>query len=265
MCGQFTFACRSCRYEMGGHSSQTWCADAGQATVCSFNGKECCRKRGTEVKTELWDFVLSGGAISLVLALALGTVAALMPLSTALLPQHHVVVDFLLLLLAYGLFSALLVRLLLRFQPMRPGEYGMDSPVFTRWKLLTIVYRLGQGALKPFTPVFAKPVVDALFGARIGSQVAFGGVIDDPYMVSVGDGAVLGHASLVSANFIANGKLTCGEVKIGAGATIGANCVVLPNTVIGEGAVLMAGSYLMPGTTVPPGETWRGNPARKWM
>lgn len=217
------------------------------------------------MKTGLWDFVLCGGAITLVLAMALGLVVGLMPLSTALLPQHHAVLDFLLLLLAYGLFSAVFVRLLLRFQPMRPGEYGMDSPVFTRWKLLTIVYRLGQGALVPFTPVFVKPVVDALFGARIGSQVAFGGVIDDPYMVTVGDGVVLGHSSLVSANFIANGKLTCGEVKIGAGATIGANCVVLPNTVIGERAVLMAGSYLMPGTTVPAGETWRGNPARKWM
>jgi serine acetyltransferase len=217
------------------------------------------------VKTGLWDFVLCGGAISLILAMALGLVFAVTPLTTALLPQHHAVLDFLLLLLAYGLFSALLVRLLLRVQPMRPGEYSMDSPVFTRWKLLTIVYRLGQGALVPFTPVFVKPVVDSLFGAKIGSQVAFGGVIDDPYMVTVGDGVVLGHSSLVSANFIANGKLTCGEVKIGAGATIGANCVVLPNTVIGERAVLMAGSYLMPGTTVPAGETWRGNPARKWM
>lgn len=217
------------------------------------------------MKTGVWDFVFCGGAIVLILAAALGLVVALMPWTTALLPQHHAVLDFGLLLLMYGLFSALLVRLLLRFKPMRPGEYAMDSPVFTQWKLLTIVYRLGQGALVPFTPVFVKPVVDALFGARIGSQVAFGGVIDDPYMVTVGDGAVLGHSSLVSANFIANGKLTCGEVKIGAGATIGANCVVLPNTVIGDGAVLMAGSYLMPGTTVPAGETWRGNPARKWM
>lgn len=217
------------------------------------------------MKTGFWDFVLCGGAIALVLVAALALVMGLTPVTAAMLPQHHAVLDFLLLLIAYGVLSALLVRLLLRFWPMLPGEYGMDSPVFARWKLLTIVYRLGQGALVPFTPVFVKPVIDALFGARIGSQVAFGGVIDDPYMVSVGDGVVLGHASLVSANFIANGKFTCGEVNIGAGATIGANCVIFPNTVIGEGAVLMAGSCLMPGANMPAGETWRGNPARKWM
>lgn len=217
------------------------------------------------MKTNIEDIVLCTAVIGTILCLCVGLVAALVPVTSSLLPRHHAVLDFVLALFVYGLLSAVAVRALLRVKPMRPGQYELDSPALAHWKLLTITYRLGQGALSPFTPVFLKPLVDALFGAQVGSRVAFGGVIDDPYMVSVGDESVLGHGCLVSANYISQGKLTCGPVVIGARVTIGANSVVLPDTHIGDGATLMGGSYVMPGTTIPAGETWRGNPARKWM
>ena len=217
------------------------------------------------MKASYVDFLLCGGAISVILAATLGLIVCLLPLTTALAAEYHVIIDFLLALLLYGLLSALVVRLLLRFRPMEPGEYTMDSPSFTYWKLLTIVYRLGQGSLLPFTPVFVKPVVEALFGARVGTNVALGGTIDDPYMVTIGDGAVLGNASLVSGNMLHGGKLTCGRVTIGAGATVGVNSVILPGTELGENVTLMGGSYVLPGTRIPAGETWRGNPARKWL
>ena len=217
------------------------------------------------MKADYLDFVLCGGAISAIIAAVFGLIAAVLPLTRALTADYHVLVDALLALLFYGLLSALLVRVLLRWRPIVPGEYGADSPVFTYWKLLTIVYRLGQGALLPFTPVFVKPVIESLFGARVGANVALGGTIDDPYMVTIGDGAVLGHSSLVSGNMLHGGKLTCGHVRIGAGATIGVNSVVLPGTEIGDNATLQGGSYVMPGTRIPAGETWRGNPARKWL
>jgi carbonic anhydrase/acetyltransferase-like protein (isoleucine patch superfamily) len=41
--------------------------------------------------------------------------------------------------------------------------------------------------------------------------------------------------------------------------------VVFPNTEIGAGAVVAGGSFVMPGTRIPAGESWRGNPARKWV
>jgi acetyltransferase-like isoleucine patch superfamily enzyme len=114
-------------------------------------------------------------------------------------------------------------------------------------------------------PFFLQPAVEALFGASVGRNVALGGTIDDPYRVSLGDEVILGNASLISGNYISAGKLTCGAVTIGAGATIGANCVVFPNTEIGAGAVVAGGSFVMPGTRIPAGESWRGNPARKWV
>ena len=217
------------------------------------------------MKATLTDYLLSGLAITLIMAVSLAGVMGLLPWSRALFLDYHVLADFFLFLLIYGLMSALFVRLLLRARPIAPGTHGMDSPVFTRWKLVTIVYRLGQSALRPLTPIFLKPVVEALYGARIGRDVALGGTIDDPYMVSVGDGTVLGNASLVSGNYISGGKLVCGWVKIGSGVTLGANSVVFPDVEIGDGATLVGGSYVLPGARIPAGETWRGNPARKWV
>ncbi len=218
------------------------------------------------MKTHPVDFLLSGACIAVILTAALALVAfVLAPLTRAHLGAYHAIADFFLLLLAYGLLSALLVRLLLRIRSIDPGECPMDSAVFTHWKLVTVLYRLGQGALLPFTSVFAKPLVEMLFGARIGANVALGGTIDDPYMVSIGDGAVLGNASLVSGNVISNGKVTFGKVTIGKGATVGANAVVLPGCEVGDGAVVVGGAFVMAGTKIPAGETWRGNPARKWL
>ena len=217
------------------------------------------------MKTSPLDYLLSGALITLLLALAAGLVWVVQPLSSRWLGAYHVLFDLALLLLAYGLLSALAVRLLLRLRPIPDGSHGMDSPVFTHWKLVTIIYRMGQGALWPMTPIFLKPVVEALYGARIGADVALGGTLDDPYRVSIGAGAVLGNASLVSGNFIVGGRLTCGPVTIGPGATVGANAVVFPDVEIGAGATVVGGSYVMPGARIPPGETWRGNPARKWL
>lgn len=218
------------------------------------------------MKTSPLDFVLSGLFTTAIFAAALAIVAfGLAPWTAIALGAYHVVADFLLLLLTYGLLSALLVRLLLSLRRIEPGEHSMDSPMFTYWKLLTIVYRLGQGVLRPFTPVFAQPVVEMLFGARIGRDVALGGTIDDPYMVTIGNGVILGNASLVSGNVITAGKITFGAVRIGDGATIGANAIVMPGCEIGEHATLMAGAVLMASMKIAPGELWRGNPARKWQ
>jgi serine acetyltransferase len=217
------------------------------------------------LKTSAIDYVLSTIAITCLLALALAGVWLQKPISVRWLGGYHVLWDLGLALLLYGVLTAVAIRILLRFKPIKAGTYDMALPVFTYWKLITVLYRLGQAALLPLTPVFLKPVVEALYGARIGADVALGGVIDDPYRVFVGDGSVLGHASLVSGNYINKGELTCGDVRIGAGVTIGPNAVVFPGVEIGDNAMVVGGSFVMPGTKIPAGETWRGNPARKWM
>ena len=218
------------------------------------------------MKSNLADYLACGVAIGAVLIGTLAFIAFVVrPFSTGAFAEYHVIADFFAGLLCYGLLSALLVRTLIGFRSIVPGDYAMDSRVFAYWKVLTIVYRLGQKALLPFTPEFVRPLIVRLFGGRVGSDVAIGGTVDDPYLVSIGDGAVLGNNSLVSGSVIAQGRITLGRVSIGAGATVGVNAVVLPGSEIGEGAMLVGGSIVLVGTRIPPGETWRGNPARKWV
>jgi serine acetyltransferase len=218
------------------------------------------------MKVEFRDFLICGLAIGVILAVVFAVVGVLIrPLTTDLFSEYHVIVDFLIGLALYGVISALLVRAMLRLRQLEPGDYGMDSPVFAYWKLLTILCRLGQGALLPFTPVFARPWVAQLFGARVGSNVAIGGTIDDPYMVSIGDGAILGNNSLVSGNVLVGGRIVLGKVRVGAGAMVGVNAVLLPGTELGDRSLLVGGSIVPAATRIPADETWRGNPARKWM
>jgi serine acetyltransferase len=218
-----------------------------------------------DVKSTWRDFVVAGIFISLLLAASIGIVWLLHPYSARWLGPYHVLFDAALVFVGFGLLSAILVRIVLAVRPVQAGEYESGSAGFSQWMLLTVLYRLGQGALWWCMPFYMRPVVETLFGARLGADVVCGGKIDDPYQIVIGDATVLGDASLVSGNYLKGGKLTCGPVVIGKGVTIGSHCVVLPNTTIGDGSVLMSGSYLMPGASIPPGETWRGNPARKWM
>jgi serine acetyltransferase len=218
------------------------------------------------VKTTVADFVLCGLAIAALVAASLAVVLlGIRPFSRALTGDYHVIVDFLTLLLCYGVLSAALLRILLAIRPIVPGEYAMDAPVFGYWKVLTIIYRLGQKALLPFTPEFVRPLVVRLFGARVGHDVAIGGTIDDPYLISLGDRVVIGNHALVSGSVINNGRVVLGHVSIGSDATVGANAIVLPGAEIGEGALVASASVVIAATRIPAGEMWRGNPARKWQ
>ena len=216
------------------------------------------------MKADWRDYLLSGLCITLLTVISIGIVASLRIATGPILAEYRVAFDIALVLILYGLASAGLLRLMLAIRPMPLGEHSMDSPAWTYWKLLTVLYRMGQGSLAWCTPFFMRPTLAALFGARIGADVAIGGGIDDPYLTDIRSGVVLGNACLVSANVISQGKLLCLPVVIREGATVGANAVVMPGADIGRGAVLMSGAHLMPNTRIPDGEVWRGNPARKW-
>jgi serine acetyltransferase len=218
------------------------------------------------MKATFKDFLLCGGAVGAIVVIALALVrTGVRPLTVRFLAEYHPIADFLALLLVYGVVSGLAIRALVVMRKIEPGEYTLDSAAFVYWKLLTIVYRLGHAALLPFTPVFVRPLVAHLFGARVGRGVAIGGAIDDPFLTTLGDGAVLGNNSLVAASMIGGGRFTLAPVRIGAGATVGANAIVLPGTELGDGAQLLAGSVVVAGARIPAGEVWRGNPARKWQ
>jgi acetyltransferase-like isoleucine patch superfamily enzyme len=126
-----------------------------------------------------------------------------------------------------------------------------------------VVYEFGRGALLPFTTVFAKPLVAKLFGAKIGKDIALAGHLVDPEFITIGDEAIVGQGSVVTAHAITSGYLVLAPVNIGARATIGVNAVVMSGVEVGEGSVVTAGAVVPPDTKIPPGELWGGVPARK--
>lgn len=215
------------------------------------------------MKTQALDFVLSTLVLTLLLGLALLAVALLVPVTVALTGDYHVVVDILLGLLFFGLLCALFDRLLLWRYPFVPGTHTMDSALFTRWKLFTVVYEFGKGALLPFTTVFARPLVVKLFGARIGSDIALGGRLVDPELISIGNEAIVGQDSVLTAHAITSGAIILNEVRIGDRATIGVNVVVMPGVEVGEDSIVAAGAVVPPNTRIPARELWAGIPARK--
>jgi serine acetyltransferase len=216
------------------------------------------------MKTNVFDFVRSIAVVLAVFALSFFLTSTLVaPLVSHHLGDYRIIADALVFLLLYGVISAVLMRLILAIKPFVPGEYSMDDSQFTMWKLYSIVYSFGRGALVPFTTVFTKPLIPKLFGAKLGERVALAGIIADAPMVSVGERSILGHNSSILGHTIVSGRIILGRVKIGKGVTVGVNSVIWPNVDIGDGAIVTAGSVVKMGTNIPANELWGGCPARK--
>ena len=217
------------------------------------------------MKTGFTDLLVCGGVLSLIVTIAWLIVGVgISPYSHTFFGDYYAIVNVLLFMLAYGIISGLVLQLMVKIKPLPCGEFSMDSPVFTYWKLLTVVFMLAQDVMTPFTSMLTKPFVWRLFGAKVGSDVALGGAVGEPFMMTIEDGAVLGFGSVVAGSVIADGKITLGNVRIGKGATLGAYALAMGGIDIGDNAKVVGGSILVPGSKIPDGEVWRGNPARKW-
>ena len=124
------------------------------------------------MKTVPLDFALSTASLIAIGTLAWGVTGLAVPLSRMVFGEYHVVVDVLVLILGFGLVTAMSVRILLRLWPLSPGDYSMDDPVFTRWKVIVVLSEFGRSALRPFTTEFSKPLIARMFGAKIGADTA---------------------------------------------------------------------------------------------
>lgn len=209
------------------------------------------------------DYLLSTLALALIGIFSLGLAGGVsIFLTRPLAGPYFALADMLVFLLAFGLLCVIAARLLLRLRPLGEGLIAMTDPRFTVWKLYTVLYEFGCGALKPFTVMFLRPVVQALFGAHIGKDIALGGKLVDPHMIRLEDGAIIGEGSVVTAHAINSGSILLAPVVIGRGATIGVGAVVYPGVTIGEGAIIAANAVVRSGTQIAAGEFWGGVPAK---
>lgn len=212
------------------------------------------------MKSTPLDYILSTIVLT-VLVLASGAITAGISALSSGLGAYLVLVQVLAFLLVFGLLCAITARLLLRLFPLGEGIIQMDDTRFVVWKLYTVLYEFGCGALKPFTVMFLRPVVQQLFGATIGKDVALGGKLVDPHMIQLADEAIIGEGSVVTAHAINSGSILLAPVIVERGATVGVGAVIYPGVVIGERAIIAANAVVRSGTKIPAGEFWGGIPA----
>ncbi|WP_207061013.1 DapH/DapD/GlmU-related protein [Motiliproteus sp. SC1-56] len=210
------------------------------------------------MKTSYLDFVLSTVCISVLVALALLITALVSPAHA-----YYVIVDVAVFLLAYGLLSGLLLRLIRIFSPYPRGHYGMDSKAFTYWKLNAVLADLAWKALAPFNLVFSTPLLYRLMGVDIGRQVALGGTVRDHPLIRIEDYATLGQDSVVVGHAITHDEIVLEPIHIGRNALVGINSVIMPGVSVGEGGVVAPGAVVLRGTRVGSYELWGGVPAKK--
>ena len=213
------------------------------------------------MKTDAKDFVYAAALIGLVLVLTGGLLWLTSESVLALFGAFGAIVLVFMAVLAYGAFTAALLAIVLAWRPQREGEYPLDHPQFTLWKVQHVVGELGKVALSLFFPVFARAAFYALFGARVGRQVAVAGKILDPRLTVLEDGCVLGEGCIVTSHTMVRDRFVLRAVRVGAGATVGVGCILMPGVCIGAGAVLLPGAVVKAGTLVLAGEIWGGVPA----
>lgn len=213
------------------------------------------------MKTDARDYLYSASLIGVILATTAVSLVAIEAWLAPALGAYTPIAMFILFVLAYGGFTALLLGIVSARFPLVDGDYAQDHAQFTHWKVQHVVGELGKVALSPFFPVFARAAFYSLFGARVGKQVAVAGKILDPRLVVLEDGCVLGEGCIVASHTMVQDRFILRAVHIGKGATVGAGCIVMPGVKIGAGAVILPGSVLKTGTEIAAGETWGGVPA----
>lgn len=159
------------------------------------------------------DFLLCGFVLSMIFVTSLGTVGALLSSSFPPWESYRGVVGVFLFLFAFGFYSGIVSKLMLMYKPFKCGVYAMDNPIFTYWKLFTVVNEFGRGAWLPFSVVFAKPLIAIWFGAKVGKDIALGGRLVDPHLICIGDEAIIGQDSIITAHVITSGAITLARVK----------------------------------------------------
>jgi len=214
--------------------------------------------RARAVKTTALDGLLIGSCVLALVALSTLTVLALPSAGT-----YRVIIDAAVFLLAYGVYTMILLALLRKRWPYPHGTFSMDSGAFTWWKLNAVLVDLASKALSPYRLVFTESLLHAGFGATVRSQTAIAGVLRDHPMLEIDERATIGQNSVITAHAITGDVIVIKPIRIGRSAVVGVNCVVMPGVELGDHAVLAPGAVAIVDTKIPANELWGGIPARK--
>lgn len=100
----------------------------------------------------------------------------------------------------------------------------------------------------------------------IGRDCQIWGLIYDPDLTEVGEGAIIGGNATLTAHTLStepDGRFVyaTAPIQVGPRAVVGGESRVALGATIGADSIVESGSNVAPYTTIPAGEIWGGNPA----
>ena len=210
------------------------------------------------METKAIDFVINFFCIALLLSSAIIT-----SFFFSIDSRYHLIFDSLIFLLCFGIYSAILLKIVRHFKPYPQGRFKMDSSEFMYWKFCAVIVDLASKAFNIYNTVFTQPLIISAFGARIGKNTAIAGIVRDHPLITIDDFATIGQNSVITAHVIVHNEIILKPIIIGQNSVVGINCVVMPGVILEDGAVLAPGSVAIMDTHIPPYELWGGTPSHK--
>ena len=139
---------------------------------------------------------------------------------------------------------------------IKPGRYPEKSTTVLRWLVYSGIFNMMTKLVLPMVPMsFMTNMFFRLVGCRIGRGVKLNSFqLNDAYLLTIGDGVVIGGQADVSCHLYENSHLVLLPISIGAGTVIGAHCYVSPGVSIGSNCLIGLGCYIRQGRQVPDGE-----------
>jgi prolipoprotein diacylglyceryl transferase len=196
-------------------------------------------------------------------ARALRLIIRLLPLAVAvnLWPEFGVMATTLGLagaLIAPPIYSALLERAVLGFQPLKPQLCTMyDLPFWQQERLWKFYIR----PVLPGTPFITW--LSRLAGLDIGRRVYDDGcIVPEKTLVHIGDDSVLNAGSVIQCHSMENGYFQSDSTTLARSVTVGVKAFVHYGTNLADHTVIAADSFLLKGEHTAPHDYWEGNPAQ---
>jgi UDP-3-O-[3-hydroxymyristoyl] glucosamine N-acyltransferase len=138
---------------------------------------------------------------------------------------------------------------------VKPGRHPAVSLVTLFWLLAGGISTWSWRLMLPFVPMtFLSQMFYRIAGCRMGRDVYVNTLeVNDPYLVTIGEGSVIGGGAVISPHVFEAGRLTLAPVVIGKNCLIGAEAYLSPGVTIGDGSVIGLRVHLRKDTKIPPG------------
>lgn len=138
---------------------------------------------------------------------------------------------------------------------VKPGSHEAFSATTIVWMVLNSIHTIAFRVILPLVPAgYFSTMYFRIAGCRIGKGVWLTTAsLLDPYLISIGDGTVIGGDAILTAHIFKNGALYLAPIHIGNDCQIGAHALLCPGVTVGDRASVGIRTYLRTGRRIASG------------